>query len=382
MPNMNNSILKYSIFFIVVCSLLSTACKKKEQFAAVIPEIEVANPAQRDVMHYFEYPGYTQSLNTVDLVARVPGFLESVNFTAGSIVQKGSLLFVIEPQTYKDKVSAAEADLKTAKAQLRFMKESLARVNEASQTNAVSQMDVIKSETAVDKAEADVAVATSQLDIAKKNLEYCYIRAPFTGRISKTLVDKGNYVSGAGQVLASIYEDNKIYVNFSVEDAKYIDILKSQKEIKSKLNGDQLQNGSQKVLIRVDQEGDNYYTGVLDYISPNVNVNTGTFSLRAIVDNKDMDMRSGLYVKVRLPYNEVKKAVMIPETSIGTDQSGRYVYVVDDSNKVEYRNVQVGVLESDNMREIVEGLAPNERYVTKALLKVRDGMTIEPQKAE
>lgn len=382
MPNMNNSILKYSIFFIVVCSLLNTACKKKEQFAAVIPEIEVANPAQRDVMHYFEYPGYTQSLNTVDLVARVPGFLESVNFTAGSIVQKGSLLFVIEPQTYKDKVSAAEADLKTAKAQLRFMKESLARVNEASQTNAVSQMDVIKSETAVDKAEADVAVATSQLDIAKKNLEYCYIRAPFTGRISKTLVDKGNYVSGAGQVLASIYEDNKIYVNFSVEDAKYIDILKSQKEIKSKLNGDQLQNGSQKVLIRVDQEGDNYYTGVLDYISPNVNVNTGTFSLRAIVDNKDMDMRSGLYVKVRLPYNEVKKAVMIPETSIGTDQSGRYVYVVDDSNKVEYRNVQVGVLESDNMREIVEGLAPNERYVTKALLKVRDGMTIEPQKAE
>lgn len=321
-------------------------------------------------------------MNTVDLVARVPGFLESVNFTAGSIVQKGSLLFVIEPQTYKDKVSAAEADLKTAKAQLRFMKESLARVNEASQTNAVSQMDVIKSETAVDKAEADVAVATSQLDIAKKNLEYCYIRAPFTGRISKTLVDKGNYVSGAGQVLASIYEDNKIYVNFSVEDAKYIDILKSQKEIKSKLNGDQLQNGSQKVLIRVDQEGDNYYTGVLDYISPNVNVNTGTFSLRAIVDNKDMDMRSGLYVKVRLPYNEVKKAVMIPETSIGTDQSGRYVYVVDDSNKVEYRNVQVGVLESDNMREIVEGLAPNERYVTKALLKVRDGMTIEPQKAE
>ncbi|MEG1571967.1 MAG: efflux RND transporter periplasmic adaptor subunit [Bacteroidales bacterium] len=382
-----HSILRYSAVFIIILSLFNVSCTKKSQFEANVPEIEVANPIQRNVVHYLEYPGYTQSLNTVDLVARVSGFLESVNFNSGSIVQKGSLLFVIEPQAYKDKLSAAEADLKTAKALLRFAKESMARVNEAAQTNAVSQMDVIKAETNVDKCEADVTVSRAQLDIAKQNLEYCYIRAPFTGRISKTLVDRGNYVSGAGQNLASIYEDNKIYVNFSIEDAKYIYLLNHQKALKGQTqkNGS-LQNGTQKVLVNIDdnsdENSDQYYTGILDYISPNINVNTGTFSLRAVIDNKNLDIRSGLYVKVRLPHNEIENAVMVPETSIGTDQSGRYVYVVNDSNKVLYRNVEVGVLENDNMREIVEGLAPNERYVTKALLKVRDGMIINPKQAQ
>ncbi|MEG1497814.1 MAG: efflux RND transporter periplasmic adaptor subunit [Bacteroidales bacterium] len=352
--------------------VLAYSCSSKNKYQSPpLSEIEVSKPIQMEVTHFFEYPAYTQALNTVDLVARVSGFLESINYQPGSRVNKGDLLFVIEPQAYKDKVNEAAANVSNTQAELRLTQESLKRVLEAAKSNAVSQIDVIKAQTAVDQSKAALKSAQSQLDMAEQSLQYCYVRAPFSGRITKNLIDQGNFVNNA-QVLATIYEDNQMYVNFRIEDSKYIILLKTQPDQKIK------KQGKIPVEIMLNNDKDLIYDGTIDYISPNVDLSTGTFAMRAIVNNPKGELSSGLYVRVRVPYEKDPDAVVVPAMSIGSDQSGSYVYVLGDSNVVKYRSVQIEAASGDNLKEITKGLNPNELFVTKALLKVTDGQTIKP----
>ena len=341
--------MKKLMYIFLILPLIMSGCKGKketERGGMPTPEISVAYPLVQNITLTKDYPGYLTTEQTVNLVARVNGALQSASFTPGTRVKQGQLLFVIEPTIYKDNVTQAEAQLKTALAQLEYARNNYSRMKEALKSDAVSRIQVLQAESNVAEATAAVSNAEATLNTAHTNLGYCYIRAPFNGTVSRSLYDVGSYISGAAQpvTLATIYKDDRMYTYFNIADNQWLSMLLSQ-------------NGKEKelpknVIVRLGENGtQNYPKGIL---------------------------KSGLYVSITLPYAEAKQAVLVPEASIGTDQLGKYLYIVNDSNIVRYRHIEPGQLVNDTLRQIKSGLSPKEQYVTTALMKVRDGMKVKP----
>lgn len=364
------------LLYIVFALPVMIGCKEKQSAGMkpgmTVPAISVAKPIVKDITLTKDYPGYLTTEKTVNLVARVNGTLQSSSYIPGGRVKKGQLLFVIEPTLYKDKVEQAEAELQTAQAQLEYARSNYSRMKEAVKSDAVSQIQVLQAESSVAEGVAAVSNAEAALSTALTNLGYCYVRAPFDGTISKLSVDVGSYVGGAVQpvTLATIYQDNQMYAYFNVADNQWLEMTMNKQE--------SLGNLPQKIMVQLGKEGSVNYPATLDYLSPNVDLNTGTLMVRANFDNPQGVLKSGLYVSITLPYRKANRAILVKETSIGTDQLGKYVYVVTDSDIVRYRHIEVGQLVNDTLRQVLTGFSPQERYVTEALMKVRDGMKIKP----
>lgn len=367
--------MKKLMYIFLVLSVL-TGCKEKKDAGAMkgMPTlaISVAKPIVKDITLTKDYPGYLTTEKTVNLVARVNGTLQSVSYAPGGRVKKGQLLFVIEPTLYNDKVAQAEAELKTAQAQLEYARNNYSRMKEAVKSDAVSQIQVLQSESSVTKGVAAVSNAEAALSTARTNLGYCYVRAPFDGTISKSTVDVGSYVGGSLQpvTLATIYKDDQMYAYFNVADNQWLEMSMNNQQPTKDL--------PKKIMVQLGKEGTESYPATLDYLSPNVDLNTGTLMVRANFDNPQGVLKSGLYVSITLPYGEADHAILVKEASIGTDQLGKFLYAVNDSDIVHYRHIEIGQLINDTLRQVLGGLSPQERYVTEALMKVRDGMKIKP----
>ena len=367
--------MKKLMYIFLVLSVL-TGCKEKKDAGAMkgMPTlaISVAKPIVKDITLTKDYPGYLTTEKTVNLVARVNGTLQSVSYAPGGRVKKGQLLFVIEPTLYNDKVAQAEAELKTAQAQLEYARNNYSRMKEAVKSDAVSQIQVLQSESSVTEGVAAVSNAEAALSTARTNLGYCYVRAPFDGTISKSTVDIGSYVGGSLQpvTLATIYKDDQMYAYFNVADNQWLEMSMNNQQPTKDL--------PKKIMVQLGKEGTESYPATLDYLSPNVDLNTGTLMVRANFDNPQGVLKSGLYVSITLPYGEADHAILVKEASIGTDQLGKFLYAVNDSDIVRYRHIEVGQLINDTLRQVLGGLSPQERYVTEALMKVRDGMKIKP----
>ena len=367
--------MKKLMYIFLVFSVL-TGCKEKKDAGAMkgMPTlaISVAKPIVKDITLTKDYPGYLTTEKTVNLVARVNGTLQSVSYAPGGRVKKGQLLFVIEPTLYNDKVAQAEAELKTAQAQLEYARNNYSRMKEAVKSDAVSQIQVLQSESSVTEGVAAVSNAEAALSTARTNLGYCYVRAPFDGTISKSTVDIGSYVGGSLQpvTLATIYKDDQMYAYFNVADNQWLEMSMNNQQPTKDL--------PKKIMVQLGKEGTESSPATLDYLSPNVDLNTGTLMVRANFDNPQGVLKSGLYVSITLPYGEADHAILVKEASIGTDQLGKFLYAVNDSDIVHYRHIEIGQLINDTLRQVLGGLSPQERYVTEALMKVRDGMKIKP----
>lgn len=367
--------MKTGVIIAIVSSIFLISCKEKKNSDAMpIAEISVAKPIVKDIILTKEYPGYLSAEQTVDIVGRVNGTLQSVNFKAGDKVSKGQVLFVIEPTLYQNEVTQSEAELKTAKAKLEYARDDYERMKEAIKSDAVSRIQLVEAESDLTEATAAVSSAEAALKTAQTNLSYCYIRAPFTGRIDRSKLDVGNYISGSASAvsLATMYKDDDMYAYFNIADNQWLSLaIDSLKKEKNKTI-------FKDVDIKLGKDGNQTYPGVLDYFAPNVDLSTGTINLRAKLDNPDGTLKDGLYVSITLPYSEQKNAIIIPDASISTDQLGKYIYIVNDSNIVRYQHITVGQLIDDTLRQVTSGMSPQDLYVTKALLKVRDGMKIKP----
>ena len=209
-------------------ALLLASCKgKSKPMETPVPSISVSTPIVRDITLTKEYPGYLSSQLKVDLVARVNGYLRTSYLKAGSRVKKGDLIFVIEPDTYQDNVTQAEASVKTSKAQLEYARSNYERMKEAAKSGAVSQIQVIQAEATVSESEAAVKNAEAELNTARTNLSYCYIRAPFDGAVTRASYDIGNYINGAVQpvTLATLYKDDLMFANFNIEDNQFMKMM-------------------------------------------------------------------------------------------------------------------------------------------------------------
>lgn len=365
-----------SSLFSVALIFVAVSCTNHRETSAngsYTMDADVAHPVTDSVLLHKTYPGYLASEIKVDLVARVSGFLQSINFKAGDKVSKGQILFIIEPTTYKDAVDQAESQLATAKSQYEYAKSNYESMKEAAKSEAVSQIDVIQSESNLNQSIAAIKNAEAALSTARTNLSYCYIRAPYSGHITKSSFDIGNYLNGSvsPQTLATLYDDRNVYAYFAIEDRQYIDMVNNGKNKAQNIDYN-------KIPIIFNDSLPHSYTGELDYLAPAVDKSTGTLTIRAKIDNKYGELKSGMYVNISMPYEEMTQAILIRDASIGTDQLGKYVYLVNDSDRVVYTPIKTGDLYEDTLRIVTQGLTTKDRYITKALLKVRDGMKVNP----
>ena len=368
-----NKLILLSIMTLCLICLWGCNNKGKKKTTSDIPKVSVTKPYVMPIVLHKEYPGYLLSNNIVDVVSRVSGYVTLQNFSSGQYINEGDLLYVIEPTVYENEAKKAEANLKSAQASLDYYENNYQRMLEASKSDAISQIDLIQAETNVRTAKANVQTAEADLKTAQTTLSYCYIKAPITGFLTTSGAGEGEYVAGSDGSpfkLTTIYNNDPIYAYFNIEDNQYLIIKMSSKNWESAL--------PKKVYVNMQEGRFPPIEATPNYISPFVNLKTGTLTLRALFENSQYDLKSGMYCTVSLPYGEDDNAILIPDASTGTDQLGRYIYVVDDNNIVSYRHIEVGEIINDSLIHVKSGLNPDERFVTKALLKVRSGMKVEP----
>lgn len=351
----------------------TTSCKHSSRTAAEqAPEIDVARVKVDSVVLYKEYPGTLRARSVVELVARVDGYVQSQNYKAGDKVAKGQVLFTIEPQRYADAVSQAQAQLASARSTYAYASQQYEAMKKALESDAVSQMEVIQARSNMETAQATIKNAEAALRTAQTNLGYCTVRAPFTGTVSESGPDVGAFVGGSVSpvTLATIYDNSTLYADFYIEDASYLRMFSADNN-RHMVNYD-------SIPVSFSEPLPHNYTAALTYMAPDVNTGTGTLQVRALLSNPYDELRDGMYATVSLPYKVDPRAMLVKDASIATDQLGKYVYVVNDSDRVVYTPIKTGNLVNDTMRVVTSGLEPGQRYVTKALLKVRSGVEVKP----
>ncbi len=357
----------------------ATSCNKNKDNATAAGEalpVEVARPQVDSVTLYKEYPGSLIADRTVNVTAQVNGTVSPPLYTPGDRVRKGQVLFTISSSTYPNAVKEAEAALATAISNNEYAESHYVAVSKAYEKNAVSQMELQQALNARDQSRSAIKTAKSRLAEARSDLDKCTVRAEVDGHISTNEYSGGNYVSGEGApvTLATIYADAKVIANFSIEDASFLRAFENP-------NNRHMIDYS-AVPVNFSEKLPHAYTGDLNYMAPNIDASTGTILLQAEIDNPYSELKAGMYCTIRMPYMVDPEAVLVRDASLSTDQLGKYLYVVNDSDKVVYTPVKTGDLVNDSMRVITEGIRPGDRYVTTALLKVRDGMTVKPVEAE
>lgn len=363
-----------TIILLAAAALIGASCSHKAENGSATgsaEKVDVAYPVVDSVMLHNTYPGYLIANREVELVARVDGYLLSHPYKSGDFVRKGTVLFQIEDRNYRDAVVQAQAALETARANREYAASRYAAMKRALESDAVSEMEVAQAKSTLEEAEASVKNARASLQTAETSLSYCTVRAPFDGHVTTVFHDDGSYLSGAGAPvsLAKIFDDAVMVVKFSVEDTGYLDMLQSQKEKGLDLS---------KIPVSFSEKLPHEYTCDLSYLAPQIDTSTGTMTVQATINNPYGELKSGMYAKVDLPYRFEPAAVMVLDAAIGTDQLGDYLYTVNDSNRVVSTPVKTGQTVADTLRIINSGITPDTRYVTKALLKVRDGMTVDP----
>jgi RND family efflux transporter MFP subunit len=363
-------------FCAVVVAAMLVACTEQNSFVAPPPpKVEVAPPVQRAITRYLDATGNTAPIKTVDLVARVQGFLQAINYQDGSAVKQGTTLFTIEPETYKLKLEQAQAAEVGAQATLKQAEADFKRQQDLVQRQAVSQATLDTSTSTRDNAQANLQQAQVNTKIAAVNYGYTNVAAPFDGIVSNHLVSVGELVGVASPTqLATIVQLDPIYVNFNVNEQ---DVQRVRDEARQR--GISVSDIRQlPIEVGLQTETGYPHKGKLDYISPTINQSTGTLAVRGLVPNPERVLLPGFYVRVRVPFDKQDNALLVPDVAIGSDQAGRYVLVVNADNVVEQRKVTTGPLD-DGLRVIESGLKADDRVVTAGLLRAIPGQKVDPQ---
>jgi RND family efflux transporter MFP subunit len=362
------------LFAIAAIGALS-ACEQNSFVPPPPPKVEVALPLQRPITRYLEATGNTAPIKNVDLVARVQGFLQSINYKDGAFVKEGTTLFTIEPETYKLKLEQAQAAEVGARATVKQAEADFKRQSDLVQRQAVSQATLDTSTSTRDNAQAGLQQAQVNTRIAAVNYGYTNVAAPFDGIVSAHLVSVGELVGASSPTqLATIVQLDPIYVNFNVNEQ---DVLRVREEGRRRgLTAADI--GQFPVEVALQTETGYPHKGNLDYVSPTINQSTGTLAVRGILPNPDRVLLPGFYVRVRVPIDTQQDALLVPDVALGSDQAGRYLLVVNSDNVVEQRKVQTGPAEGE-LRVIENGLKPDDRVVTAGLLRAIPGQKVDPQ---
>ena len=341
------------------------------------PEVTVSTPQVRDVTLFQDFIGTTEATESVEIRARVQGFLEKISFDPSTFVTKGQVLFTIEQAPYIAQRDRAKANLEAAEAGLRRAESDLERLEEAVKTNAVSQQEVTRALAERDQASAAMLQAQAALTSAEINLGYTTLKSPIDGLVSRRLVDRGNLV-GAGEstLLTTVRKIDPLYAYFEINEGLIAKIL----EARGGRSDEKLGEDDVPLMMTVIETGARF-EGFASWIDNTVDPATGTIRVRGEFPNPEAKVFPGFFVSVRIPGDVIRDALLVEETALGTDLGGRYLMIVGDGDVVERRYVEPGPLQDDNTRLILKGIAPGERYIAEGLQRARPGMPVTPKEA-
>ena len=337
------------------------------------PAVGVAPVELRAVADQIEVTGRIAAVESVEIRPRVSGFLEAPRFEAGAIVEKGAVLFQIDPRWHKATLDQRDAELQSAEASLATAESESRRAAKLLETRAISAEEAEARAARLREARAALAAAKAARETAALDLEYTTVRSPVRGRIGRALVTEGNFVSGipaANTLLATVVSVDPLYVYADLGESNYVRFEQLQK--------DHLAPGA-KVTLEVGLAGEAGFprTATLESVDNQIDPGTGTMVLRALIDNKDGALVPGMFARLRVPLDASEQALLVDERAIGTDQNQKFVLALGAGNVAEYRKVVLGA-RLGSQRVIREGLKPEDRVIVTGLQRVRPGVPVTP----
>jgi RND family efflux transporter MFP subunit len=339
------------------------------------PQVTVATPVRADVTPVYEFTGTTDAFRSVEIRARVQGFLEEIRFSPSSFVKAGDVLFVIEQEPFLARRDRAKANLTSAEAALRRAESDLERLEQAVKTNAVSQQEVTRARAERDQAEAALLGARADLESAEIELDYTRIESPVDGLISRNLVDQGNLVGpSTNSLLATVRRIDPVYAYFEVNERLFSRMLDERGGHAGKME----RETEIPAVLSVEETGLRI-EGRIDSIDNTVDPSTGTIMLRAVFPNPDARVFPGFFVTVLLSGDVRPDAILVQEKAVGTDLGGKFLLLVDTDNVVQQRYVSLGPAREDGTVVVSEGLDGDERYIVDGLLRARPGLPVSPK---
>jgi multidrug efflux system membrane fusion protein len=327
------------------------------------PPVSAAVVVQKPVLETQEFSGRLEAIDRVEIRPRVSGFITAVNFKPGAEVKKGDVLFVIDQRPYQAEYDRAEAAGKSARAKAELAKLELARAERLLGDKAIAQREYDERSAGLKELDATARAAEAQAQSAKLNLTYTRVTSPIDGRVSKAEITLGNLVD-ASAVLTSVVSLDRIYASFDGDEETYVRVSKQS-------------HAGQPVAVHVGLAGEEGFPheGKLEFVDNQLDSRTGSVRMRATFENKDRGMAPGLFARVQIGGGTAHDALLITDRAVGTDQSRKFVFVVDKDGKAEYRTVTLGPV-VDGLRVVRTGLKPGEKIVVNGLQRVRPGAPI------
>lgn len=337
------------------------------------PEVEFCTPSYREVTDREDFTGQTEAVKTVEIRARVTGYLKAVHFRHGGEVKQGDLLFEIDPPYYQAEADRAGGVVAEAEAREMRMNQDYERAKKLHGNGVITkeQFDLAAGDLA--QAAGTLRAARAALKIAEVNLGYCKVKSPIDGRMSRSYLDPGNLVKSDDMILSRVVSQNPMWVYFDLDERTMLRLRRLAQ--KGEINT--VETAKLPVFMALADEQTYGHQGQLDFEDNRLDPSTGTLRVRGVFDNKDRLLAAGMFVRVRLPIGEPHKALLVPEQALGTDQGQKFIYVIKGDDEIEYRVVQVGKLH-DRQREIIQGLSADERVVVTGLQRVRPGIKVKP----
>ena len=342
------------------------------------PTVTVATPTQRTIVDYDEYVGRFVAVDTVEVRARVSGYLDSVDFKDGQIVKQGELLFTIDKRPFQNALDQARANLELARSNQTYTEADLARGKQLVRDKTITEQVFEQRAQARRNAEASVLANEAAVRQAELDLQFTELRAPVAGRIGDRRVTPGNLITGGTggntTLLATIVSLDPIRFEFTFDEAAYLRyerFSRTGREVTSR-------EGSVVVSLKLIDEADFVHRGYMDFVDNVIDKASGTIRGRAVFSNPDETFTPGMFGRVRVPGSPAYPALLIPDSAIASEQARKFVLVVDGENTAQQRYVTLGQLVG-NLRVIKDGLKPEDRIIVNGLVRARAGLKVTPE---
>lgn len=360
-------------------ALVVASCNKPQAGAPMQfppPGVTVSPPLLQEIQEWDEFTGRIDAIETVEIRPRVSGYLDQVHFKSGQMVKKGDLLFTIDPRPFQAVLDRADAELQRAKTKLDLTKREMERAARLTEAKAISAEEAETKITAYREASDGLRAAEAALKAVALDVEFCSVRSPINGRVSREMVTAGNYVSGAAgftTLLTTVVNAEKVYAYADVDESTF---LRYQRQSTAG-TGTHLTDKVTAAEMQLEGESGYPHKGRIESFDNRIQGTTGSILVRAIFDNKDGTLRPGSFVRLRLPASQAYNGMLVTEHAIGTDQGQKFVLTVGKDNMTEYKAVELGPLVGTN-RVIRSGLTKEDQVIINGLAKVRPGMPVAP----
>ncbi len=381
MLGFNGSLCKpFCTMLFPIILLALTACQQNTTPPTAPPllPVQIAHPLRAEIREWDEYIGRFEAVNRVEIRARVGGYIEKVNFQDGQFVNKGRVLFVIDPQPFKIALDQAKAELGQTQAERDQAQSNFDRVESLKGSRAISEEEYDQRLQALNAAGASVKAAESRVASAALELSWTNVRAPINGRVSRDFVNIGNLISGGSAnatLLTTMVSLDPIHFYFEGSET---DLLKYTR-LAQEGNRASSRNKANPVLVSLLDEEEFKHEGRMDFVDNEIDLETGTIEGRAVFDNPGYTIEPGMFGRARLLAREKHEVILVPDAVIGTDQSRKFVYTLSDSNTVSIRPIELGPLQDHDMRIIRNGLTVKDKIITNNIARIRPGMKIQPK---